>query len=209
MSSTDSNNLDLERLSKIFENTSKIFENTSTTYKYYWSLALLDNVVKNKRKSVSFAEMITNMMGLAWRTVNNTELSFGHHDSMRREIDNLREYLNIPANADKETVIEIILKNAERERVMNSLKIFYENVPYRFLSPWIRFTNKSEVAKLSQLYLNNCIYAIEEERIILNPAYINFVITNYISLQDFAYQGLVQFLEKRNPQVENIYSMIK
>jgi hypothetical protein len=81
-------------------------------------------------------------------------------------------------------------------------------VPYRFLSPWISYTTENEVVNLSQLFSNNCIYAIKGETIEINPNWEQYMNDNYLILRDFTFWNLTIFLQKRNPNVPDVPSKL-
>ena len=41
---------------------SQIFDNTTATYKFYWFVAMLDIVVKERKTRISFWEIIASMI---------------------------------------------------------------------------------------------------------------------------------------------------
>ena len=61
---------------------SRIFSNTTATYKFYWFVALLDIVVKERKTRISFWEIITGMVAESWYPIHYFKLSFGKLDSL-------------------------------------------------------------------------------------------------------------------------------
>ena len=45
---------------------SQVFKNTTATYKFYWFVALLDIVVKERKTKMSFWEIIAGMVAESW-----------------------------------------------------------------------------------------------------------------------------------------------
>lgn len=187
----------------------QIYNNTVATYKFYWFVALLDIVVKEQRRQISFWEIIVGMIAEAWYPIHYFRLSFGKSDSLYEQIIALQEELNIPIDANKNDIRKQIINNLDNQRVNRLLRVFTLNVPYRFLSPWINYTTDSEVVNLSQSFSNNCIYAIKGgETIEINPKWEQYLNDNYLILRDFSFWNLTVFLQKRNPNVPDLPSKL-
>lgn len=182
----------------------QIFNNTVATYKYYWFVSILDIVVKENRHQLSFWEIIIGMITEAWYPIHFFRLSFGKSDSLYIQIIELQKELNIPIDAKKEHIKSVLTRNLNAPKTAKLLKVFALNVPYRFLSPWIEFTNNSEVVYLSQSFTNNCLYAIKDETIEINPKWEHYLNENYMVLRDFSFWNLTLFIQKRNPNVPDI-----
>jgi hypothetical protein len=186
----------------------QIYNNTVATYKYYWFASILDIVVKEQRRQISFWEIIVGMITEAWYPIHYFRLSFGKSDSLYSQIIELQKELNIPIDANKADIKKQIINNIENQRIKSLLRVFTQNVPYRFLSPWISYTTNNEVIKLSQSFSNNCIYAIKGETIEINPNWEQYLNDNYLILRDFTFWNLTVFLQKRNPNVPDVSSKL-
>ena len=120
----------------------------------------------------------------------------------------LQRITQIPIDANTETIIAGIKDRFNDRRVMNLLNTLTLNVPYRFLSPWIKYTRDDDVVKRSQILENGCLYALYKEGgdfyIVLNPVWDVYLHTHYNILVDFAYWNLTLFLQARNPNVPAI-----
>lgn len=186
----------------------QIYNNTVATYKFYWFVSLLDIFVKNGKRHISFWEIIVGMITEAWYPIHYFRLSFGKSDSLYNQIVELQKDLNIPIDANKTDIKRQIINNINNSRIKRLLRIFTLNVPYRFLSPWITYTTNNEVANISKSFLNNCIYAIHNETIEINPTWEQYLIDNYLILRDFTFWNLTIFLQKRNPNVPDLPSKL-
>ena len=54
----------------------RIFDNTTATYKFYWFVAMMDIVVKEHKKRISFWEIIAGMIAAPYPINANFLLSF-------------------------------------------------------------------------------------------------------------------------------------
>ena len=187
---------------------SNIYNNTVATYKYYWFVSILDIVVKEQRRQISFWEIIVGMVAEAWYPIHYFRLSFGKSDSLYNQIIELQKELNIPIDAKKNDIKKHIFNNLNTPKIKSLLRVFTLNVPYRFLSPWINYTTDAEVVSLSQSFTNNCIYEIKGETIELNPQWEQYLNENYLILRDFTFWNLTVFLQKRNPNVPDVPSKL-
>ena len=186
----------------------QIFNNTVATYKYYWFLSLLDQVVLHKKKEISFWEIIIGMIADAWYPIHYFRLSFGNADSLYDQIKLLQTELNIPVDANKTEIKALLSNHLDSPRIISHLRVFSYNVPYRFLSPWITFTYNADVVRRSVAFENQCIYGITGDSIKINPDWMEYLQNNYQILRDFTFWNLATFLQKRNPNVPDILSKL-
>lgn len=187
---------------------SRIFCNTTATYKFYWFISILDIVTKEKKRKISFWEIIAGMIAESWYPIHYFKLSFGKADSLYERSLSLQKELNIPIDADKDKIKQTLIKNLDNNKVRNLLHIFTLNVPYRFLSPWISYISNSDIITRSQKLENECLYAINGEAIEINQKWIEYLTEHYIILRDFAFWNLTEFIQKRNPNVPDVPSKL-
>ena len=185
-----------------------IFNNTSATYKFYWFVAIMEIVVKERKTKISFWEIIAGMIAESWYPIHYFKLSFGKSDSLYMQSLALQQELNIPIDADKKKIKQLLIDNINDNHIKSLLRVFSLNVPYRFLSPWIKYTSDKNVISRSQQFDNECLYAINGEYIEVNSKWIDYLSEHYLILKDFAFWNLTEFLQKRNPNVPNLPSKL-
>lgn len=185
---------------------SRIFENTTATYKFYWFVAIMDIVVKEHKTLISFWEIIAGMIAESWYPIHYFKLSFGKSDSLFVKSLEIQKEYQISIESDKEKIKNLLVDNLKETKKF--LKIFSINVPYRFLSPWIRYTYDEEVIAKSQLFENNALYAIYNDEIVINDLWVEYLTKHYKILRDFAFWNLTEFLQKRNPNVPDVPSKL-
>lgn len=183
-----------------------IFNNTTATYKFYWFVAMLDIIVKERKTRISFWEIIAGMVSESWYPIHYFKLSFGKSDSLFEKSMEIQNVFQISIESDKEKTKRYLLENLNDTK--KYLKVFSLNVPYRFLSPWIKYTNDEDVIGKSQKFESQCLYAICGEEIIINEIWIDYLTENYTILRDFAFWNLTQFIQKRNPNVPDVSSKL-
>ncbi len=183
-----------------------IFSNTTATYKFYWFVAMMDIVVKEQRTRISFWEIIAGMVAESWYPIHYFKLSFGKSDSLFVKSLEIQKAFQIPIESDKSKIKKLLLDNLTETKKF--LRVFAINVPYRFLSPWIRYTCDEEVVTKSQRFENNCLYAIYDEEVAINVIWVDYLTEHYSILRDFAFWNLTEFLQKRNPNVPDVQSKL-
>ena len=77
-----------------------IFNNTSATYKFYWFVAMMEIVVKERKTKISFWEIIAGMIAESWYPIHYFKLSFGKSDSLYMQSLTLQQELNIPRKSN-------------------------------------------------------------------------------------------------------------
>ena len=188
---------------------SRIYDSTTATYKFYWFVSIIDLICANQdRRRFSFEEIIAGMIAEAWYPIHYFRLSFGKLDSLESIILDIQQILSIPIDANKESIKKEIIENMSRLDIRRLIHVLMLNVPYRFLSPWIPWTTCTQVIDLSQVFFNNCPYAIYDKTIVINDLWAVYLVSNAAILKDFSFWNLAIFLQKRNPNVPDIPSKL-
>ena len=189
-------------------NLSRVFNSTTATYKFYWFQSLLQMHNEEGAYHMSVWDLVIRMVANAWFPIHYFHLSFGSMDSLHKIVTELQWITALPMDARREDVIACLkdrLNNKEVKKLLTTLTV---NVPYRFLSPWINYTNDSDVIARSHAYENGCLYSIQkttdEFYITLNPVWDKYLQDYYGILTDFINWNLTLFLQSRNPNIPNI-----
>ena len=188
---------------------SKVYRNTSATYKFYWFISIIDIFISERRRTISFWDIIIGMIAEAWYPIHYFHLSFGKSDSLYNQIMELQRRLYIPIDATKSEIKRILRNAIEDTSIKSLIKVFSLNVPYRFLSPWIRYENDLDTMLKSQDFKNDCLYAIKDDNITINPIWDEYLLENYRLLKDYTFWNLTLFIQKRNPNVPDVPSKLR
>ena len=187
---------------------SRVFSHTTATYKFYWFIGILDLFVKEGKTRIDVWDIMIEMVANAWYPVCYFHLSFGKSESLYEAIWTIQRARNIPISLSPKELSDWLHANIHDEFVSSTLRFLMNNVPYRFLSPWIRTDNDDEMVARSLTLENGCLYRLVKEDgamwIELNPVWLPYLKANYRILKDFAYWNLTLFLQKRNPNVPNV-----
>lgn len=186
----------------------RIFDNTVATYKYYWFASILDLFVLKGKTRMDIWNVMVEMVVKAWYPACFFHLSFGKSDSLYDAISELHEVYQLPVNIKTDDLRTWLHQHRETTHVRSLLRFLPQNVPYRFLRPWIDTSDDKAVVLRSQTYENGCPYSLHKEQgtmwVELNSEWLEYFQSNYIVLHDFAYWNLALFLQVRNPNVPNI-----
>jgi len=185
-----------------------IFNNTTATYKFYWFISILDLFVAKGKEKMVIWDIIAEMIGNAWYPIHYFHISFGKLDSLDRQIREIRDFTDLPIDKNKNELVAELLNNPNQKAIRRILRVFTNNVPFRFLRPWIDTSDDNQMAKRSELFENDCLYSLTRENsewvITINPVWHDYLRKNYSILKDFAYWNLANFIQARNPNVPNI-----
>lgn len=195
------------------EKLGKVFTHTTATYKFFWFLSILQILVKRNSLRISMWDIVIRMVANAWYPIHYFRISFGKSDSLFDIVTNLQRITKIPIDADKDTIAGILKERANEKLIRDLLVILTQNVPYRFLSPWIRYTSDNNIIIRSQVYENQCLYSLHKKdgelsHIVINASWQEYLQKHYVILVDFTYWNLATFLQARNPNVPAIPSKL-
>ena len=179
--------------SKIFN----LFEHKSTTYKYFWFLAILDSIKKKGELSISFDEIAAKMIALAWQYAGD-QINFGNIDKMHDIISDILILIPGAFSKNAQDIEKLILKHKKDKQLQKLLRHLTTNVPYRFLSPWIKFTNNHNVVKESQDLHCEAPYVIYPTCIVLDEDWYDYFTSHYQELCTFTKKELVNYLKAYN-----------
>ena len=191
----------------------RIFRSTSAAYKYFWFISLLE-IVQEGRTDIPYAEVVARMFAKAWYPRLFFKLSFGKKESLAKWIDLLEDEHHLGFDAKENLIIESLLGlQHDSQSVKDAFKRVADEVPYRFLSPWISEVSNSRMVNRSQSFEGNCLYALHRDRVYglvirMNPTWVGYLRTNFSILLDFTYWHLSLYLQARNPNVPNIASKV-
>ncbi|MFD3407592.1 HNH endonuclease domain-containing protein [Aquirufa sp. HETE-83D] len=180
-----------------------VFNRTTASYKFYWLISIVELVEQGKveiPKSTLYARMISN----SWYTINYFQVSFGGSDKLQciaKDLTLLEPRLKMDTAKEE---INSILGYSDNKKTKQLLNRLGENVPHWFLSSWFPKLSKSDIYTKSQQFENDCLYALNRESILINPIWINFLISNAKLIKDFCYWNLSLYLQVRNPNVPDI-----
>jgi len=189
------------------------FNKTSATYKFYWLLSIIQEVEKGN-VSIIKLNIFSSMISNAWYTVNYFHVSFGKQDLIQDAIWKISEISPITVDEKKEVVHQKLI-GFNNDDIKSSLWHFNKQVPHWFLSPWFPkigdekdSEREKRIYRESKSFINQCLYALYEDRIEINPEWVDYFTTNAKILKEFCFWNLSLFLQSKNPNVPDIPNKI-
>jgi len=180
------------------------FNNTAAAYKFYWFLSILDEVEQGGI-NIHKQQLFVGMIAASWYTVNYFHISFGKQDQLHRAVKEISEIENLTIDEDRMRIKKQLINsyNIQTQRI---LWHFNKQVPHRFLSPWFpaKGEDKKFIYQASSQFENDCLYAVSETHITINPVWVDYLKNNMGVLKSFCYWNLSLYLQKHNPNVPDI-----
>jgi hypothetical protein len=182
------------------------------SYKMYWLLGILDEVSSGKEE-IDFKQIIARMIVYAWYPILQYKLSFGRFDNLKKPVNYISTREHFTSNYDERKLLEYINNSKDKEIHLMMKELTY-NVPYRLLSPFftnelrgVKDSSKNKMITFLSLSSEKCLYKIvkgENDKIVLNEGWVEYLKDNYKLIKSWIYYKLVCFLQKRNPNVPAI-----
>ena len=173
------------------------FDKKATSYKYFWFLAILKIYKESGEASILYKDILIKMASIAWRYVFIEKCDFSKIDQLPGYLETIDKMIE-SNNSAKGIDIDSILTNCFDKWELNTLlSPLLKNVPYRFLSPWIQFSDNDDVVEKSNDPNTNCPYALHDDHITINPIWGDYFIENYVKLTQFVEKELRLYLKIR------------
>mgnify|MGYP002509859093 CR=1 FL=1 len=114
---------------------SRIFDNTSECYKFFWFQAIVAKVLEGKSR-MTYEELIDEMIAKAWYMVVEYHLNLGPRDTLESLVHYLQQISQLKASEKRETIIQYLADCKDKE-VAKRKRILTKNVPYRIQAPFM------------------------------------------------------------------------
>ena len=155
------------------------FDKKATSYKYFWFLAILKIYNEIRMDSIQYKDILIEMVSIAWKYVFAIECQFPSQDQLPVYLRVIQAQTYLGRSA-KEKEVEKTVREHYHEWKWNTLLMpLLNNVPYRFLSPWISFTNNEDVMEKSKKTESRCPYSLAKDCVTINPLWSYYLLENY------------------------------
>lgn len=181
-----------------------VFKHKSTSYKYFWLLSILE--LMSEDKVMTYENLTIKMLSLAWVYVANNGLCLGPKDQLEKYVDDVRNTFGLSDCATADTVDDCLSDNPEFIR-KNVLRYLLNDVPYRFLSPWIKYTYDNDVVEKSNDSSYGAPYALQCDCIVMYEDWRIYIMENYDEIHKFAKYSLIEYLKQYNSPVQLVCVM--
>ena len=171
------------------------FDKKATSYKYFWFLSILKIYYEIRTDSIYFKDILIEMVSIAWRYVFVEECQFPSQDQLPIYLRAIQAKTYLTRSAKQMKVEETVRESFYEWKWNTLLMPLLNNVPYRFLSPWIPFTNNEEVTAKSKETESRCPYSLANDHVTINPLWSNYLVENYDKISFFIEKELRLFLK--------------
>lgn len=177
---------------------SEVFKHTNATYKFLWFYAILDSISTNKERKIELGSIAIKMLVISWTLIFNKKISFGY--------DYMDYYISVINNSTRQIkkaslpleVETYLVENSHERKVQETTKALLSNVPYRFLSPWIKFCSVSQVRADSCEEDYQGPYSIYKDYIVINEPWMDYFLEHMNDIKQFVWNSFLEYLRKYN-----------
>lgn len=189
-----------------------IFKDKNQSYKLFWFQAILD-FVSDGKFVVTYEQLIHKMVAQAWYMVMEYHLNLGPADALEILINQVRNTSGLLPTAKEKDVIQFLI-TSEDENIKKAKQKLVLNVPYRLQAPFLGKLTESEwrdyhfIEKKAKQN-DRLLYYYEqlsgkERQIRINENWIGYLQKNEAILRGWIQNELIQYLQRRNPNVPGI-----
>ena len=184
-----------------------VFDKKASSYKYFWMLAIISLAKENNRLSLTFDEITIRMAALAWPIVFDDDIDLGATDMLKKYLEIVVKKTTLIHAASSRVVENYLKQHFSSQGIDSTLAPLMKNVPYRFLSPWIKYTTDDEVIKKSCSKHFTGPYAIHSDNIVFDEDWWEYIESNYTKICDFVLQSFYEYAKKYNNPIKLIRLM--
>ena len=193
---------DEERRPIDFKSLQTVFDKKASSYKYFWLMAIISLAKENSHLSISFNEITIRMAAMAWPIVFEDEIDLGSSDMMKKYLEEVVKKTTLIRAASRKVVETYLLQHYSSLGIDKVLAPLMKNVPYRFLSPWVKYTTDDEVRKKSCSKQFNGPYALHSNYIVLDEEWWEYITAHYLEICDFAKRSFIEYAKKYNNDIK-------
>lgn len=175
-----------------------VFDKVASSYKFFWMMAIISLAKEKHHLAISFDDITIRMASMAWPIVFEDDIDFGHNDIMKSYLEGVAKKTKLIKAATSNVVENHLKQHYSSQGVDKILSPLMKNVPYRFLSPWIKYTTDAEVIEKSCAKSFNGLYVIHSKYIVLDEEWWDYIYANYNDICDFAMRSFIEYSKKYN-----------
>ena len=192
---------------------SRLFDNTSECYKFFWFQAIVTKILDGKTE-ISYGELLDEMIADAWYMVTEYHLNLGPKDNLEALVNYISQISGMKTS-EKKSVILDYLRRCEDKEVMRMKRILILNVPYRLQAPFMHSLKGKEwdvsshrlIERINRekhlLYYFTAFDGLQTG-IIVQPEWQQYILKNQEIIQGWLQYNIILYLQKRNPSVPGI-----
>ena len=197
----ESKQIDVRTFAKMLD-----YNTQSASYKPLWLMGILEEV-KMGNQEISFKAIGCHMVSKVWYPILHCKLSFGYQDSLPKIVRQLNEKLVVKPDEKVDVIFKTLMRVEERE-LLSVIKVLFDMVPYRLLSPFYKIEDKNfnRGMKTQTEQDENAFYRFIEDgkTIRLGEAWFEYLSANQVIIQAWIEHSFIYYLQKKNPNVPAI-----
>ncbi|MEA5561301.1 HNH endonuclease domain-containing protein [Planktothrix agardhii] len=211
---------------------SGLFNATTNSYKYLYFLSLLDILRRRKfetSSSITFREIIVEMLANAWYPHTYSKLSFGTQDKITQKLDSLNLEISDPILKFTDTDKKLLLKTISSQKINDIISYFKKYVPFRLLCPFLEQELKEEnisrgIGNDLDLAMPNIVQKYFESKkplyyfnsteykncnsLIFSSEWAEYLQENYPIVRGWVSWEFLKYMQQKNPNVPNIVNKL-
>lgn len=176
----------------------KVYEKMASSYKFFWMMAIISLAKENNYLSISFKDITIRMAAMAWSIVFDNDIDLGNTDMMKKYLEGVVKNTKLIEGASSKVVEEYLHQHYASQGVDKILAPLLKNVPYRFLSPWIKYTTDEDVIAKSCEKNYKGLYALHSDFIVLDEEWWDYIDAHYQEVCEFSMDSFIEYAKKYN-----------
>ena len=176
----------------------KIFEKKATSYKYFWFLSIISLAMDRNSLTIPYRDLVIRMASIAWPIVFEYEIDLGKSDMIAKYLNEILSQSELTKYIPRKVAEAYLTVYYDSDGIGKILEPLLKNVPYRFLSPWIPYTTDEEVIEKSNSADCACLYALQEDCIVLNEEWWDYIKKNYTKICNSTEWSFITYLKPFN-----------
>lgn len=182
----------------------KIFDNTVTSYKYFWFMAIISLAKEKGTLLISYKDIMIRMAAIAWPMIMVDDIKLGERDMMSKYLKEIHRKTSLTSNSPSSAVNNFLTQNYFNYQIKPILSPLLKNVPYRFLSPWIKYTSDEDVINKSQADDSTALYSLHKDYIVLNNDWWNYIEAHFSEIGENALRSFISYAKQYNSEMKFI-----
>lgn len=184
-----------------------VFDKVASSYKFFWMMAIISLAKEKHHLALSFDDITIRMAAMAWPIVFEDNIDLGNSDIMKSYLEGVIKKTKLIKGATSNVVENYLKQHYSSQGVDKILAPLMKNVPYRFLSPWIKYTTDAEVIEKSCAKSFNGLYAIHSKYVVIDEEWWDYIYANYNDICDFAMRSFIAYTKKYNNDMKLVKLM--
>lgn len=198
--------IDVRRFSNMLD-----YSTQSASYKPLWLMGILEEVKKGNQK-IDFKTIGCHMVSKVWYPILHCKLSFGYQDSLPRIVTSLSEKLTLKPDEKVNHIFNTLMAMGEKE-LLKEIKVLFDMVPYRLLSPFYSVKGNSFNKTIKEMTAEDPIafyqFVEDGKTILIGDAWFEYMNSNQVIIEAWMEYSMIYYLQKKNPNVPAIPLKIK